>query len=948
MASYKPSSEVGHLSMKMYYPEWTAYNTARHQAVTGTEHRGLQDEEYAEFVLSSNWIMLPAGLEAFYRQLGEIIKNPEITYDIDIGCFRVRCRRDEQHDIVIACNDIMAEIVKDVTKDRSKEEPLISFDTGESDLVRYISEWRLVPLQEAERHSYEVFSFPRDIVDFPFRGAWKVPEDDVREGLTIRKLFLGHDPVKSMTNSTGCLVTSGTDGRTLYFGANSSEQISQAKRKMANILKYHRLDSRVGSHEIVIFAEDDSARIVDLRYVAHTDRRYLRNVVLDPTKFQPDIDYAKLYEKGSFLRSTRRQQGDLVPAAAELSPAIQLEEVAQSFAPFKTWKVKEKDQVWDAVSPAPSQPETLAVLDDDRLEQVDPQRAPHVLEWAAALPPFESMSITAKRESSNSVRPMSLLDLPAQAPLPTDGVLIALDGSPEKSLGPRQGDTLRTGTAHGQSGNHYSAPNYRSRSSMASSPRTSSADIQSLERPKEALGHASAAHIGPQGASDEFFGGQFTPRAAQENGSQQEPADPLSSSLRRPASTVHPTVPTSTLANEKQGSSRSSKTNNQKAPPFPGARERMMSRGLDSGTREKIQQHLIGMLEPLRFHQGLVYMRVEIGRFWFTKINWRQITLPGVQGRSNAGVKTVEAMEESLKGHCIAKDFYFTKILSLFGGDANHFGNIPYTDASKMWLKGTRRAVYEFWCATKSDSGGKTYFILQIDALTFAYTLRRADSTESDVYVHCSKRDFDFRVVVGASSDIEDNCGRFAREVVASLKVIPQDEEGSSPPRLEFINFRDWGVEIKSVRYRQLAAFKHHDNRCELHVTHVHCMKKKTTKKSDSVWYLSAYPDLGKPDAGYFPTWFEAYITPTKADQEFAQNRELVFAEETTWTSESLKDAGTIDDMLDCAAATVKHMDGIGYWVDNQQDHKQYSEPPRSRDEVVERAAAPGPEHSYW
>lgn len=162
------------------------------------------------------------------------------------------------------------------------------------------------------------------------------------------------------------------------------------------------------------------------------------------------------------------------------------------------------------------------------------------------------------------------------------------------------------------------------------------------------------------------------------------------------------------------------------------------------------------------------------------------------------------------------------------------------------------------------------------------------------------------------------------------------------------MNFREWGVAIRNVRYRQIATYKSPDNSLHLNMTHVHCMAKKTTKKSAKVWHLSALAAIGNAQAGYFPSWFEANITSRKAEQILKENQGLGFAEEATWTPEVLQESGAIDDLIVSAAQTVKHMDGVGFWVNNQQDDMRYGMPPHTRADVEEQAEARGPPRRYW
>jgi hypothetical protein len=73
----------------------------------------------------------------------------------------------------------------------------------------------------------------------PFRGTWRVPQEAIERGVTIRKLFARLDPVATLIASTHCTVIRGTDGVSLHFGGNSEDNICGPKRKMDNILKYY-------------------------------------------------------------------------------------------------------------------------------------------------------------------------------------------------------------------------------------------------------------------------------------------------------------------------------------------------------------------------------------------------------------------------------------------------------------------------------------------------------------------------------------------------------------------------------------------------------------------------------------------------------------------------------------------------------------------------------------
>lgn len=94
--------------------------------------------------------------------------------------------------------------------------------------------------------------------------------------------------------------------------------------------------------------------------------------------------------------------------------------------------------------------------------------------------------------------------------------------------------------------------------------------------------------------------------------------------------------------------------------------------------------------------------------------------------------------------------------------------------------------------------------------------------------------------------------------------------------------------------------------------------------------------------------WFEAYVTSNKADEALVENSQLAFAEEASWTFESLKESAAFKDLLEHAANTVRQMDGVGFWVNNQQDNMRYGVPPQTIRDVEDQARVHGPPLQYW
>lgn len=526
-------------------------------------------------------------------------------------------------------------------------------------------------------------------------------------------------------------------------------------------------------------------------------------MVLDPTRFRPSTGYSKLFEKGSLLRSTKREQGQLVSAAAQLSPAAPQEVILKPFFPFLEWKPTYRNEDWGMTTPAISisRKQTLSILDNDHLNQVNVvglQTTPRVLEWANAIPPFHSLSIIQDQEPSEQSRSRN----PTLGPSARGSVTSDLITINDSSVGPQEpgNASLRMNSHFGE---FITSPGRQSRIDVDNTTERVEAESTTsvaLEKHfmnlKEALstfnlktvqkfntgnidksseGEDNIRALSETDSDKSLFGEFYAPQAIQET-PRYEPLDILSTSPQRSAQDIDILIPAPTPALPINNSNNISTVMRCKVPDYRPAVARLEQRGLDPDTENRIYVHLSGMLEPYRLYQGIVNARAEIGRFWFTNINWQHISIPGLKNRSKSTQsrsKPIQDMEDSLKSHCVSQDMYFNNILSLFGGDANYIINIPNIDnpAVRMWVRGRRRGFYEFWCVTKSESGLRAYFVLEIDDFDFHCNVRKADPTESNIYVHCAKRDFDFRVVIEARSDIENTYGSFAREVASSLRV---------------------------------------------------------------------------------------------------------------------------------------------------------------------------------
>ncbi|KAI1852363.1 hypothetical protein JX266_002541 [Neoarthrinium moseri] len=995
--AYVPNAQ-GHRSMRTYFPAWTRQQLAGAQKSPPKVAQEFGNNAYSSFSLSSNWILRPEGLEEFYAELRKDIVNPEVTYNINRGCFEIRCLRGNEEQIVTSAFRILNQMVSSELGNLPHDEvpPTLNVSVSlnsraqakyeqktNSNRIMSLSEWRLQSLSHSEVAAYEWFSYPSEIKALGHRATWRIPENKAKEGMTIKKLFLDCDPVELISSSTGCVVMGGTDGLSLHFGSNEISDVSVAYNKLGVALKYYEMEPKLGGTQVnVLYTEQTDGKAiteVELRYLGQTNRkRYLTPVFLDPTKFAVEKDYEKLFEKGSFVRSVKEPKPGH-SATSETSPMISRKSSRHEFLAFDKWSFSDKVMNWDVngVSP-PSIPQTLEGANSTCLERVNPQAAPRVLEWATTLPTFPIRSVATSTSVASwgaSRHKQPTLDHVGHKPLPIEEDLMTFE---ETTVATRADGDEQPGI--GLTANRFHrTPIYQSRSEMDPSPQTTNASsqvhqrtpvsrdnrIQNIKNQLVTLGKGtnSATSTPNKGkkqledpftnggnlhirSDDDLLGNNVVPSSLQAT-RREEPHDLLSFSPHETVLLARPLSPIRVVSPVEKEPRQYHQTMKQKAASKTQDRE--MEGGsapyIDSAAQKKIKGSLYQIFAPLRIYQGSVTLKAELGRLWFTKINYQHMTIP----KEPRGPRTlsVREMEDRLGKHTQPRDLYFSDIVSLRGEDMNYLSNLVKSKDtySDMWQRSKRRAFYEFWCMTTGDYGVKHYFVLEIDAHDFSYKLRKADTKQSNIYVHCTQRDFDLRLVVDALPDIEKNCMSFAKEVVASLEVKPQPD-GS--PVLGFVNFRGWGVETKSVRIRQVATFQNRENTCQLHITRVQCMKKAIVAKGDDAFQFRAYADVSIPHDGIAPAWFEAHITSIKADHALRANNSLEFLQEAEWTPESLDKSGAFDDLLRTATSVIKHMDGVGASCDNRLDDLRYGYPPFTKEDVAMQQRASGPAEYYW
>lgn len=183
------------------------------------------------------------------------------------------------------------------------------------------------------------------------------------------------------------------------------------------------------------------------------------------------------------------------------------------------------------------------------------------------------------------------------------------------------------------------------------------------------------------------------------------------------------------------------------------------------------------LLEPLRAKPGSIRLRAELGRIYVRNVMSNGLATNDKNELSNGWQP--EVLLPGLEKACTKKNFcLFTKILSIFGGDAAFMSKVGADKGNPLWSTKSKNSIaYEFLCRVTTEDGTTRKFFVDIDGTPgkkFAWAIRRGERDEyRPVWVHCLQRHWDFRLILEYNPSIRLNAmyGNFAMSLARSLKV---------------------------------------------------------------------------------------------------------------------------------------------------------------------------------
>ncbi|KAI0867362.1 hypothetical protein GGS24DRAFT_515743 [Hypoxylon argillaceum] len=366
------------------------------------------------------------------------------------------------------------------------------------------------------------------------------------------------------------------------------------------------------------------------------------------------------------------------------------------------------------------------------------------------------------------------------------------------------------------------------------------------------------------------------------------------------------------------------------------AGSRMIPLGLfpefDPNMMTSINKSLVRLLAPLRMWPGFVDFRIDLGRFCFLNVKKSRIQEPG-DDDDEKHYRLDQIQNELNKRHKAHEKLFFTRILTSLGADANYIACINDNNGIPMWERPTdgRSSTYEFTCRSKTVEGAEFDFTVDIDATKFTSRVKQFKPDQNCFAVHCTKRVWDFQIVLSVSQELTDVCGHFAEDLVRSLRVVPNNDR---IPELEVSYSMSYDIEVLAVRTRNTACCTSKvsvKNTCStqcspqedtqrLYISEVWEMDRlRKVENKQHVQLKFARYKRNDEHPGMPLVWYETTLKSDTFSAAFKQNEELELGNEVKWTPEELLKRGVVEGLVRKAANMVKNMDGVGYWNDNHQ-----------------------------
>lgn len=204
---------------------------------------------------------------------------------------------------------------------------------------------------------------------------------------------------------------------------------------------------------------------------------------------------------------------------------------------------------------------------------------------------------------------------------------------------------------------------------------------------------------------------------------------------------------------------------NPAAPPFRSeSRENVTLKPSDptleftEATNEKIKL----LLTSMRIWQGEVLLEAQFGR-----VILRSLANNVVAWGDSQLSHDLRDMDWILGWHSNTMDF--TRILTTVGADAQWIVDLKNASNEPMWKNAPKCSVtYEFECY---DNNSSNWFMVEMDAATSETKVKSLPKEIGTVWVHCTTRNWDYRLAAIGSKNLGKEHGHIASEIAKNIYI---------------------------------------------------------------------------------------------------------------------------------------------------------------------------------
>ena len=190
--------------------------------------------------------------------------------------------------------------------------------------------------------------------------------------------------------------------------------------------------------------------------------------------------------------------------------------------------------------------------------------------------------------------------------------------------------------------------------------------------------------------------------------------------------------------------------------------------------------HFEEIMKDVRGFRGEVVVCAEFGRIILKNINSNHISRNGKE-RLRIEKNMTNILQTHPEKGALYPYAFFSKVLTTVPGDINYLVDMKDSKGQKLWAKKLPWKVnYQFLGHDESSIGVRANaFIIDIDGENFKYAVKMNPRTLGEIFVHGTKRNWDFRVSAvgnerfeeGCDETREGNCGQLADIIKKSLYV---------------------------------------------------------------------------------------------------------------------------------------------------------------------------------